>query len=129
MLDLDDLYGCPFKLHGRDLSGFDCYGLVIEVEKRLGRTLKDLHAEYTEDNYLQKLDENAESFIKDMELIKTEQPVLGDIILFLDKNGCSVHVGVYLKRDDFIHCDGQGVHIDNLESYFRRKWEAYTWQN
>lgn len=39
---IDDLLGVPYKEHGRDKSGYDCYGLVIEIEKRLGYELRDV---------------------------------------------------------------------------------------
>ena len=128
MVFLDDLYGMPFKIHGRGNGGFDCYGLVIEVERRIGRTMADLYEEYTKENYLERLDQNTKGFIQKMNLVKTDRPSFGDIIVFLEK-GKSVHVAVYLERDDFIHCDGRGVGIDNLRKYYRRDWEIYKWQD
>lgn len=124
----DDLYDLPFMIHGRGNGGYDCYGLVIEVERRLGREMKDLYEEYTKENYLERLDENTRGFIENMNLVKTDRPSYGDIIVFFE-NGKSVHVAVYLNRDDFIHCDGRGVHIDNLRTYFRKDWEGYKWQD
>ena len=32
LLDIDDLLGVPYKVHGRGPDSYDCYGLVIEVE-------------------------------------------------------------------------------------------------
>ena len=43
MIDVSDLIGVPFVEFGRDKeNGLDCYGLAIEVEKRLGKDLKDV---------------------------------------------------------------------------------------
>ena len=39
----DDLLNVPFKRFGRDKSGFDCYGVVMECCKRAGTPLKDLY--------------------------------------------------------------------------------------
>ena len=37
----DDLLGVPFKVHGRDKKGMDCYGLVLECLRREGKSLPD----------------------------------------------------------------------------------------
>lgn len=111
---IDDLLGIPYKLHGRSLDGFDCYGLVIEVEKRFGHILKDLYTE-------------AYSTCING-LIKTNKPDTSDIIIFFDSKGRCCHIGVYLENDDFIHCDSRGVVIDKLSKRFD-KWECYKWQN
>ena len=39
----DDLLNIPFKKFGRDKSGYDCYGVVMECCKRAGTPLKDLY--------------------------------------------------------------------------------------
>lgn len=126
-INIDDLLGCPYLIHGRNRKGFDCYGLVIEVEKRLGRTLDDFYSEYSNIDCEQKLNENAEAYINNMKLKKTDRPDFGDIVLFLDNKGRSVHIGVYLKKGDFIHCDKRGVNVERLDSYFRKRKEFYTW--
>ena len=41
----DDLLNIPFKKFGRDKSGFDCYGVVMECCKRAGTPLKDLYGD------------------------------------------------------------------------------------
>lgn len=119
---IDDLLGIPYKLHGRDKDGYDCYGLVIEVEKRFGRRLPDFYTKSKADHL------NIGELIKSSRIIKTNTPVLGDLILFYDSKGRTVHIGVYLKNDDFIHCDCYGVRISKLSSYFR-KGEVFTWQS
>lgn len=37
----EDLLGVPFKVHGRDKRGMDCYGLVLECLRREGKSLPD----------------------------------------------------------------------------------------
>lgn len=125
MIDIADLLGIPYVLHGRDLKGFDCYGFLIEFERRLGHEMIDLYREYTNNNE-KDLSDNVYNIIYANKLKKTESPILGDILLFYDKKGRVCHIGAYLKNDDFIHCDFEGVHISKLSTYFRHS-EAYTW--
>ena len=42
-----DLIGIPYKDHGRDFSGMDCYGIAIEVLKRFGKNLPDVFYDKT----------------------------------------------------------------------------------
>src|SRR5574344_1811059 len=39
----DDLLNIPFKKFGRDKSGYDCYGVVMECCQRAGTPLNDLY--------------------------------------------------------------------------------------
>ncbi len=41
MIRYDDLLGVPFRTHGRDRGGMDCYGLVLECLRREGKSLPD----------------------------------------------------------------------------------------
>lgn len=128
MINIEDLLGVPFKIHGRDKSGFDCYGLAIEISKRFGHKLVDMFYDYNSTNNLQDLNDNTYNITHGSGLIKTEQPTMSDVLLFFDSKNRTTHIGIYLSDDNFIHCDGEGVHISKLSSYFR-KWSAYKWQN
>ena len=122
LLDVNDLLGKPYKVHGRGPDSYDCYGLVIEVEKRLGRELPDLY------EIFEKKSEVRDTLLatQAVGLIKTDSPSFGDIIVF-KKKGHIDHIAVYLKNDDFIHCDCNGVEVLNL-NYYYRKGEFYKWQ-
>ncbi len=39
---VDDMLGCPYEEGGRGPDRYDCYGVVLECEKRLGHTLLDV---------------------------------------------------------------------------------------
>lgn len=41
MLDCKDLVGVPYAHAGRGPDSYDCYGLLIEIYRRQGITLKD----------------------------------------------------------------------------------------
>lgn len=126
MIEIDDLLGIPFVMHGRDINGFDCYGLVLEVEKRLGRKMVDLYKEYTSNNE-KTLDENITNIIFGSKLVKIDEKdkKFGDVILFLDNKKRVCHIGVVLDKNDFIHCDCYGVRISDYTKYFR-KGDFYT---
>lgn len=44
----DDLLTVPYKANGRDMSGMDCYGLVLECCRRNGTPLRDVRYEGAE---------------------------------------------------------------------------------
>ena len=127
LLDVNDLLGKPYKAHGRGPDRFDCYGLVIEVEKRLGRKMPDLYtrlAEIGEWEY----DPHNIDFAKEMTgMEKTDKPSFGDVIVFFDAKGRIFHTAVYLKNDDVIHCNKNGVNIMKVFE-FGKEWEAYRWK-
>ena len=126
-LDINDLLGKPYKAHGRGPDNFDCYGLVIEVEKRLGHTMPDLYTKLSECDKWDFDPHNADFSTKLTGLVKTNKPDFGDVILFFDEKGRINHTGVYLKDDDFIHCNNCGVHISKTK-YDTRRQEVYTWK-
>ena len=127
-LDISDLLKVPYKEAGRDKKGFDCYGLVIEVSKRLGHELVDFTDEermlYVGKRQLQGFS-LAEKIIEQSGLIKTDEPIFGDIILVLNNKRQGVHIGVMLDNE-IIHCDMGGVRISPV-SDFKQK-EFYTWK-
>ena len=127
LLDINDLLGKPYKAHGRGPDSFDCYGLVIEVEKRLGHIMPDI---YTRLSNCDKWEEDPHNIDFSKEMIgmeKTDKPSFGDVVVFFDNKGRINHTGVYLKNDDFIHCNNCGVHITKLYLDARKK-EVFKWK-
>jgi len=126
-LNVDDLIGVRFKNHGRSIEeGFDCYGLAIEVSKRLGHELCDLWYETAdEDTFAANVDDvcsKMSSFVEE-----TDEQQLGNLILFADEAGRMVHIGVFLEKGMFIHADNGRIRISRLDNYHRRKWKVYKW--
>ena len=123
---INDLIGVKFSHHGRNKEeGFDCYGLAIEVSKRLGHDLVDYW--YTESNP-DVFSSLCSVGIRDNALIETNEYELGNLIVFFDVNGAMVHIGVLLDNKSFIHSDIGGVKVIHIDSYYRRKWKVYKWQ-
>lgn len=116
MIYLNDLIGVPFKTHGRDKKGMDCYGLVIEITKRLGVTFPD--AFY--DNITHESRNNTYNFLLEkMPIEKIDKPEKYCIIFMFIENRCT-HVGIYLGNGKFIHTtELSGVCIQSLHRYSR----------
>lgn len=126
MLKIDDLLGVRFTNHGRSIEeGFDCYGLAIEVSKRLGHELKDI---WYERACPETFSNNAENCILLNEVVETKELKLGNLIVFSDGKGNMVHIGVMLDDEYFIHSDIGGVKVIRLEDYYRKNWKVYKWQ-
>lgn len=122
---ISDLIGVRFTSHGRSIEeGFDCYGLAIEVSKRLGHTLKDL---WYETSCAETFTENADAVIAANDVIETNELELGNLIVFLNSNNNMVHIGVMLDDELFIHADIGGVRVIRLEDYYRKNWKVYKW--
>ena len=127
LLDVNDLLGKAYKAHARGPNSYDCYGLVLEVENRLGHIMPDLYTRLAENDQWE-LDPHNVNFASEMTgMEKTECPAFGDVIVFFDKKGRIFHTGVYLKNNDVLHCNRAGVNIMKVEN-FGLKWEAYTWK-
>lgn len=105
-LDVIDLIGIPYKAHGRYKDGMDCYGVAIEVERRLGKDLRDV--DYTStDKYL--ADEN----LPTLNVKPTEEIKVGTILEMTLKN--ELHIGVVVSKSTFIHATiNQGVRISRI---------------
>lgn len=124
--NFSDLLGIPYKLGGRDKKGFDCYGFVIFYEARFDNFLVDYKSPYPKENNEQFFNENILNILNCSKLIKTSMPKHKDVILFYDRKGRANHIAVYLKNDDFIHCDSSGVRVSNLKNE-KRRWSVFTW--
>lgn len=125
---IDDLIGVRFTSHGRSVvEGFDCYGLAIEVSKRLGHKLPDL---WYEKACPATFSENAEAMLFGLGdlLEETRERKLGNLIVFSDGNGNMVHIGVMLDEESFIHADTGGVRVTGLDGYYRKSWKVYKWR-
>ena len=120
LLDINDLLGKPYKKNERGPQYYDCYGLLIEVAKRLGHNVPDMF----------KIDESNPYDIEYTMLTegvkKTDNPQFGDVVIFFDKKGRIFHCGVVLKNGEMVHCSRQGVNIQKISEY-PKKGEYYTW--
>ena len=128
MLRVDDLLGVRFVTHGRSISeGFDCYGLAIEVSRRLGHKLDDLWYKKSDaETFSMNAEKQIELLSGKVEL--TDEQSLGNLIVFSDSKGRMVHIGVILDEGRFIHAEIGGVRVTELEDYYRKEWKVYKWR-
>ena len=126
-LQIDDLLGVRFKNHGRSIQeGFDCYGLAIEVSRRLGHNLLDLWYDRADgDTFAANVDDVCKRMSDLVE--ETNEQELGNLILFADEAGRMIHIGVFLEKGLFIHTDNGKVRVSRLDDYRRKKRKVYKW--
>lgn len=109
MIDVSDLIGIPYKEHGRSLSGLDCYGLAIEVEKRFGKNLRDAVYENHDKRLSQK-------WVPLLNVKQTDFIKAGSIVEI--HVGQTLHIAVALDSKLMIHATtNQGVRISKIAAY------------
>lgn len=99
----DDLLGVPFKVHGRDKSGMDCYGLVLECCKREGKHLPD----FVYDNDKQPVSEAVRYAGKTGARPGAKAP---GAVAEYDVDG-HLHVGYMIDRELMLHMTYSGVRV------------------
>lgn len=116
----------PFKNHGRDFKGCDCWGLIKLI-------LQDYYEIWIPDYHISCLDYRAihDQVEKDRPCWqRIDKPVEPCLILFkLHNRAASIcnHVGLYIGNNEFIHTLKQhGATITSLNHpYFKAKLEGY----
>lgn len=115
-----DLIGVPFVYNGRDTThALDCYGLVLELYRRIGITLPDYRTPDHEAATIAQLFTDGVVQWRRCEL----KP---GAALLIRLSGYHWHVGIYLGNDRFIHTteDTGGVTVERL-SVWHRKIEGF----
>ena len=124
---IHDLIGQPFRYGGRGPDMYDCYGLCIEIYRRLGgKKLPDYHS--TDDIWLihQQVLQGKEIFSQ----IAKPEPYC--FVLFELKPPYATHIGIMLDDVRFIHIQMKKfVCIERIDSFL---WKSrvkgfYKWTN
>ncbi|CAM4306465.1 NlpC/P60 family protein [Treponema peruense] len=104
--DIDDLIGIPYKDHGRDHNGMDCYGLAIEAAARFGYKLNDVVYE----NHNAEL---ADVYAPTLNVHRIEKPREGALLEMTADNG-NLHIGICINNKEFIHETRNGSRINRI---------------
>lgn len=115
--------GIPFKEHGRDEKGLDCYGLILKFYKELNYKLDDY--QYKPDWFKESYNLFLENYHKYAKRIPKPEP--GDAILLSRNAESPTHIGIYLGNNKFIHCLRKcGVVISRLnQEPFKSRIEGF----
>ena len=125
MVDVSDLLGKPYSPHGRGPDSFDCYGLVIEVEKRYGIDLPDFdYQSYSE----QFITGHFSTLQASNHALKIDVLVEGAVVLFENMQGFKTHIGVYIGNNQIVHCNKKGVRIEDTNYAEKFIAGVYIWQ-
>lgn len=102
--------GIPYKHHGRDVSGLDCWGLLILIYADLGHKLIDI-TDIGETDYIQGWAKAGKRYLIEnyhRQWGKIDRPIPLCAVAFRNDDSEMVHVGVMLDDDRFIHCRIKG---------------------
>lgn len=105
-VDFNDLIGKPFADLGRGPYAYDCWGVVLEVNRRLGRALIDYGAcchVWDPHGIMQSYFQAVGQF----ELVF--DPIPGDVVVFRRIGRC-LHFGVIVDKHHILHtCENTGI--------------------
>jgi len=114
-MDVSDLVGIPYKPHGRDENGIDCFGLIRLIALRLGKPITDVP--------YKGFDPSLMNLAEQMKVSMIEKCESGCVIEML-KDG-RLHLGFAIDSLRMIHSTtNEGVIIEDIGKYpIKGYWE------
>jgi cell wall-associated NlpC family hydrolase len=121
----NDLIGKPFTYGGRGPTSYDCYGLALEVSRRVGIKLPEHASNISPPDIHKSVEEGLGSWQK------LDYPEPYCIVVFCIVPPYVSHVGVVLPYSKFIHITSNTC--VTIERYDREPWALkvrgfYKWQ-
>jgi cell wall-associated NlpC family hydrolase len=110
--------GIPYINEGRDMSGTDCYGLLLMIFKDCGIELPDVYEHYSSDFCFKGKDYFIEQFCNDW--VQVEHPIFLDVVGFKTRSGVLNHAGIMLDADSFIHTCKAGTVRSKVAEFVKR---------
>lgn len=115
-MDVSDLIGLPYKAHGRDESGVDCFGLIWLIARRNGTPIKDPP--------YKGFDPSLSKLADHVGLEKCEFQT--GCVLEIEKEK-RLHLGYAIDRERMIHCAiNEGVIVENIVNYEIKGYYKFT---
>ena len=105
MIEINDLIGTPYRDHGRDAAGYDCYGLAIEVARRFGYKLNDVIYENHD------IELSAKN-VPTLNITPIDAPREGAIIEM--ETGAELHIPTSENLFIIVHNGNNRKHLSNL---------------
>lgn len=113
--------GLPFKGHGRDRSGLDCWGLVrLVMAEQFGLALPSFCQEYGRTTDTQRISQLIARESTTWREVTADGEELGDIVV-LRMRGKPMHVGMVLGDSQMLHIE-QGID-SAIEKYRGARWQ------
>lgn len=112
-IDVSKYVGKGYKENSRGEDFYDCYSLMLAIEKDLGHNLIDCRYDAMSKVSRQRAVEEGK---KSPSFEKIEKPLAGCIVI-LYYNSIPQHIGVYIGKGKVIHATyDRGVVIDELRT-------------
>jgi cell wall-associated NlpC family hydrolase len=114
-MNVSDLIGIPYQVHGETHEGCDCLGLVrIFYREILGREFPDFRDLYNDPRNYDAADKTISEQQHQFERVRDPQG--GDVVLFrVGRFAC--HVGILIDATYFIHNqEGASSAVERLDS-------------
>lgn len=119
---IDRYLGIPYKHHGRDINGTDCWGIIILINRQRDISVLDLE-DYKQDWALKGENHFIENYYKSWKQVNVFKFL--DVLLFKNHLGVVSHAGVYLSDGKFIHTHNKaGTIVSRLTSRWKQRLEA-----
>jgi|LSQA01.1.fsa_nt_gi hypothetical protein len=114
--EVKDLIGIPYKKHGRDESGLDCFGLIIIIAARRGTPIPDV--------WYDKHDPALMSLAEKMGFHHI--PACAPDCVIEMEYARRLHLGYALDNQTMIHATFDGVCLDNIGKYKIRGFYGFN---
>ena len=109
MINVSQYIGKPYKPNCRDGSGYDCYTLMLAIQRDMGLSPVDLFYEATKPET--RLDGIKKELPKYERLVSAQEGCV--VVMYTE--GIPQHVGIYLGKGLVVHAtEERGVVIDDI---------------